>query len=95
MFYVIRLTFKPGAGHAWSVAYAGADRSEARAAFDHIELDQVECICKVLAQQQPTGLAALDSDWVEQPRADEDPGWLAHVPAAVATIEEHAHSGSA
>jgi hypothetical protein len=41
VFYVIRLTFKPGAGYVWGVAYAGADRPEARAAFDLIELDAV------------------------------------------------------
>jgi len=89
MHYVIRLSFKPGAGYVWAVAYAGADRPEARAAFDLIPLDEVWCIRKALVQQQPTGLAVLDSGGVPPPRGDQGPGWLAQAPAAAAAIEAH------
>jgi hypothetical protein len=89
MYYVIRLSFRPGAGYIWGVAYAGADRPEARATFDLIQLDRVWCIRKALVQQQPTGLAVLDSGETAQPRGDKRSGWLAHMPTAAAAIEAH------
>jgi hypothetical protein len=95
VFYVIRLTFKPGAGYVWAVAYAGADRPEARATFDLIGLDQVWCIRKALVQQQPTGLAVLDSGEVALPRGDKQSGWLAHAPTAAAAIEAHGRAATA
>jgi hypothetical protein len=78
MYYVIRLSFNPGAGYVWAVAYAGADRPEARAAFDLVRLDGVWSIRKALVHQQPPGLALLDSAELGQPRGREWPGWFAH-----------------
>jgi hypothetical protein len=95
VFYVIRLTFKPGAGYVWGVAYAGTDRPEARAAFDLIELDEVWCLHKALVRQQSTGLAALDFDGAAQPRGDQGFRWLAHAPAAAAAIEAHGRGATA
>jgi hypothetical protein len=89
MFYVIRLTFRPGAGYAWGVAYAGADRPEARAAFDLIEPDEVWCIRKVLVQQQSARLAVLDSGGMAQPRGGKGFGWVTHAPTAAAVIKAH------
>jgi hypothetical protein len=89
MYYVLRLAFSPAGGFAWGVAYAGADRAEALAAFGLVRPDGVWCLAKALGQRQDGALGQLYAVSLAQRGAGTGFEWPLHEAAVARAVERH------